>query len=194
VNRNLLAVVAVGALTFSVYLLTGGDVPAQLNWLVDAGASVTHAAECPVRLSDDCLDAGRQAGFTLHKYERLRFPVWVRVQSDGGRDVQLPPMNTGLAGACIEVVAWTDCSLDATAPARASVSALLGQQLPFTPVGAVKQWGRAKFDAGLDCPLADGGSYGDRNVMPRAWMLDPDRCELVGSGVVMMGADPEQEL
>lgn len=192
-TRVRIALVAVGASIFSVFLVVGGTVQDQTNFLVDGGwTAATHRAECPVYFDDDCLDAGRQAGYTLHRYERLAFPVAVRVLADGGRDVQMPPMNVQAAAECIHVMAWEDCTLNAGQVG--TVSGLLGQQLPFTPVGAVKQWGRAKFDAGLDCPLLDGGSFGDRNVMSRAQMLDPNRCELVGAGVVFAGSDPEVDL
>jgi len=192
-QRSLITVAVVAGLSFSVFLVVGGGTVAQQkDWLItDAGiTAVTHAATCPVRISPDCVDAGRQAGLNVHRNERLRFPVAVRVQSDGGRDVQLPPMNVSLAGRCIEVVDWTDCTLDSSAAAKTSASALLGQELPFDLAGVVRKCVRAKFDAGLACPLLDGGSFGDRNVYPRASTADPLQCESVECGVVA-GQDPE---
>lgn len=192
-NRTQIALVAVGALTFSVFLLTGGTVAEQKAWMVDAGMTVTHAATCPVRISDDCVDAGHQLGLNVHRNDRLRFPVNVRVLPDAGRDVQMPPMNVGLARACIEVVDWTDCTLDSSAGARTSAAALIGQQLPFDLVGVTKKCVRANLDAGLACLQTDGGSFGDRNVYPRAATLDPAQCESVECAV-FLGDDPETDL
>jgi hypothetical protein len=99
-KRSLIATVLVGALTFSVYIVSGGGtVQNQRQWLInDAGIStVTHAATCPVRMSDECISAAQARGMNLRKYSRLTFPVNIRTQTDGGRDVQLPPMNIGLA-------------------------------------------------------------------------------------------------
>lgn len=129
-KRSLIATFAVGVLTFSAYLVTGGGtVQNQTQWLInDAGIStVTHAATCPVRISDECRMSAMDAGVNVRKYSRLTFPVHIRVQSDGGRDVQLPPMNFGQAQECIHIVDWTDCSLDSSVPAVATVSALLGK-------------------------------------------------------------------
>jgi hypothetical protein len=200
-NRKVIATVLVAGLTYSIFLVVGGGTPAnQVAWLqTDAGiTAVTHAATCPVRISPECLDAGRQAGFTLHRYERLRFPVAVRAMADGGRDVQLPPMNVGLAGFCIEVVDWADCTLDGSGAAVTATQGLLGQDLPFTPVGVVAKWVRPKRDAGLTCNrrATDGGTwdFGDRNVYPVAEALDAGDCEVVGSGVIWAGSDEEVDL
>jgi hypothetical protein len=196
VRRSLLAVVAVAGSLFSIYLVTGGTVQEQLSFLVnDAGiTAVTHAATCPTRISPECIAMAADAGVTVHRYERLRFPVAVRQQSDGGFDVQLPPMNVSLAGACIEVVDWADCTLDSSAPAVAATSPLLGQQLPFTPVGVAAKWCRAKFDAGLPCALSDGGTYGDRNVSLCSLRASVAQCETVGTGVIIAGDSPEGDL
>lgn len=192
-SRSLLTTVLVGATVFSVYLVTGGTVPEQTAYLVDAGyTGATHVATCPVLISPDCVDAGQQAGIPVHRYERLRFPVAIRPLADGGRDVQMPPMNTQLAGACIQVVDWTDCTL-ATAASAPAIASLIGQQLPFSLAGAVRKCVRPKFDAGLTCVHLDGGSTGDRNVFARADAFDPLTCEPVEC-VVFAGADPEVDL
>ena len=192
-NRSLIATVSVGALVFAVFMLQGGTVADQKNWLTDAGyTAATHAATCPVRISSDCVDAGRQAGLNVHRNDRLRFPVAIR--ADGGfRDVQLPPMNGGLAGACIEVVDWGDCTLSTNPAQVTSVSALIGQQLPFDLVGVVRKCVRPNYDAGLMCfrQYPDGGtfSFGDFNVYPRTEAANPNDCMSVECSV-LSGQDP----
>lgn len=200
-KRSLIATVLVGAVTFSVFLVTGGGtVQQQRDWLVnDAGiTAVTHAATCPARVSAECVAAAQGAGIPLKRYSRLTFPVAVRVQADGGRDVQLPPMNFGLVDECINVVDWADCTLDGSGAAVAAASALLGQELPFTISGVTPRWVRQKADAGLACRrrATDGGSFnfGDRNVFPASEAVSVAACEVVGSGVVYSGADPEADL
>lgn len=200
-RRSLIATVLVGAVTFSVFLVTGGGtVENQKQWLIsDAGiTAVTHAATCPVRVSAECVAAARAASIPLKRYSRLTFPVAVRVQADGGRDVQLPPMNVGLVDECINIVDWADCTLNNAASAVTAVSALLGQELPFTIVGIAPRWVRQKADAGLACRrrATDGGSFnfGDRNVFPASDAVSVAACEVVGSGVVYAGADPETDL
>ena len=105
-------------------------------------------------------------------------------------------MNTQLAQACIEVVDWSDCTLDSPATYPA-VAALLGQQLPFSPAGVVKKCVRPNFDAGLACLrlLPDGGSYswGDRNVFLRSEAAAPATCEPVECRI-FAGEDPESDL
>ena len=147
-RRVQIALVTVGALAFSVFVVVGGDVSEQTAFLVDAGYTApTHVATCPVRVSPECVAMATDAGLTVHSYERLRFPVAVRVLPDGGRDVQMPPMDVGLARKCIEVMDWAACALDppATYP---GVAALIGQPLPFQPAGAaLRGCVRPKFDA-----------------------------------------------
>lgn len=195
-KRSLVATVLVGALTFSIFLVTGGGtVQNQLNWLqTDAGiTTVTHAATCPVRVSAECAAA---AG--VKRYTRLTFPVSVRVQADGGRDVQLPPMNVGVVDECIHVIDWADCTLNGSGAAVTAVRGLLGQQLPFTVSGVQPRWVRQKADAGLPCRRreTDGGSrnFGDRNVFPASEAVSVPTCEVVGSGVIYSGANPETDL
>lgn len=197
-RRVQIALVTVGALAFSVFVVVGGTVAEQVNFLVDAGYTApTHVAACPVRISDECVAAATDAGLSVHPYERLRFPVAVRVLPDGGRDVQMPPMDTATARRCLEVMNWADCTLDppATYP---GVAALLGQPLPFQPAGAIQRGCvRPKFDAGLICNRmrSDGGvySFGDRNVFRRAEAVDPATCEPVEC-TIFAGDDPETEL
>lgn len=187
--RKPITLVLVGALTFSVYLLTGNTVVEQTNEAADAGISPANRdATCPVRLDEEyAADAG------LKVYQRLLFPVSLVVLPDGGRDVTLPPMPKQ-ARQAIDVVDWNDCTLAAsTAPVRA----LWGTKNPFTSAGVVKPWCRAKLDAGLPClrTLSDGGtaSFGDRNVYPCAQAAAPATCERVSSGVVYLG-DSEEDL
>jgi len=195
VRRVLVAVTAVGALTFSVYLATGGGVQAQVDFLTDAGlATPTHVATCSVRISDECLAAAADAGVNVHRYERLRFPVTVTTLPDGGRDVQLPPLAQA-ARHCVEVMSWGDCALVVAGSAPA-VAAKWGQPLPFTTAGAVRGCVRAKFASSLLCPRVDGGARDvseERNVYPRAWTSDPAQCEQVECAV-FAGEDPETEL
>lgn len=200
-RRSLIATVLVGAATFSVFLVTGGGtVQQQRDWLIsDAGiTAVTHAATCPVRVSAECVAAAQAASIPLKRYSRLTFPVAVRVQADGGRDVQLPPMNVGVVDECIQVIDWSDCTLNGAAPAVTAVQGLLGQGLPFTITGIQPRWVRQKADAGLACRrrATDGGSFnfGDRNVFPASEAVSVAACEVVGSGVVYSGADPEADL
>jgi hypothetical protein len=196
-TRVQIAAVTVGALVFSVFVVVGGTVSQQAAFLADAGYTApTHVATCPVRVSPECVVAANDAGHQVRTNDRLRFPVAIRVLSDGGRDVQMPPMNLGIVARCIEVTNWADCALDtpATYPV---VAALLGQQLPFSAVGVVKKCVRPKFDAGLTCLRrdADGGAYsfGDRNVMQRTDAVDPLQCEPVECSIVY-GDDPESDL
>lgn len=194
-NRTLVTVASVGALTFAVYLATGGGVQSQTDFLSDAGFSLpTHVATCGVRIDPGCADAGRQAGLQVHTYERLRFPVVVTVLPDGGRDVQLPPMQQGLVRACVQVVDWNDCALVLAASAPA-VAAKWGQPLPFAL--SQRSCVRPNFDAGLSCLRAqsDGGtfSFGDRNVFPRAEAADTATCETVQCAIYA-GDDPEVDL
>lgn len=72
--RRLVTVVSVGALTFAVYLATGGTVPEQVAYLADGGFAPNRDATCPVRLDPDfAADAG------LSIYQRLKFPVALTV-------------------------------------------------------------------------------------------------------------------
>ena len=181
-RRAIVAVVSVGALTFTAYVVRDGNgVQSQANFLADGGFAPNRDATCPVRLDADfAADAG------LGVYQRLKFPVALRVLPDGGRDVQMPPMPKGARDA-IDVVRWDDCSLD---PDTAPVRALWGTARPFTLTGVVKPWCRAKLP-GLPCLLTDGGLPGDRNVGLCTGRANPATCERVSSGVVYLGDSPE---
>lgn len=183
--RKLVTTVGVGALTFTVYLLTGTTVTQQTNEALDAGVSPPNRdATCPVRLDVDyALDAG------VSIYQRLTFPVSQRTLADGGRDVTLPPMPVAQRQA-IDVVDWNDCSLAAS---TGPVAALWGTTKPFTASGVTKPWCRQKADAGLPCVLADGGTFGDRNISLCATRANPATCERVSSGVIFLG-DSEDSL
>lgn len=184
-KRVQVALVAVGALAFSVFVVSGGIVAEQAAFLDDAGyVPPNRNCTCPVRLDPDfATDAG------LRTYQRLTFPCVLTVLTDGGRDVQMPPMPIQKARQSIDVVDWNDCTLAAsTAPVRA----LWGTQRPFQGVAqAAKPWCRAKVDAGLPCVGLDGGDMGDRNVGACSMRLDPNTCERIGTGVIVSGDDPE---
>jgi hypothetical protein len=186
-NRKLITVALVSGLSFSVYMVSGGSVTAQTDFLTDAGIAPNRDATCPVRLDEDfAADAG------LKLYQRLKFPVRLTTLSDGGRDVQMPPMPIAVMRNAIEVVDWSDCTLNAS---TGPVAALWGTQRPFLLTGVVKPWCRAKEDAGLPClrVLPDGGSasFGNRNVYPCANAVNPSTCERASSGVVYSGDNDE---
>ena len=186
-KRKLVAVVSVGALVFAVFVVDSGTVADQVNFLTDAGfAPPNRDATCPVRLAPDfATDAG------LRTYQRLLFPVTLTVLSDGGRDIQMPPMPLQRVRRAIEVVDWNDCALAAsTAPVRA----LAGTSRPFTTAGVVKSWCRAKLSASLPCLLTDGGTFGDRNVSACSLRANPATCERIGVGVIISGDNPETDI
>ena len=182
-RRAIVAVVAVGATWFAVHVVRDGNgVQSQANFLTDAGIQPNRDATCPVRLDADfAADAG------LSVYQRLKFPVSRRVQSDGGIDIQMPPMPKGARDA-IDIVRWDDCALD---PSTGPVAALWGTSRPLTLTGVVKPWCRQKADAGLPCLLLDGGTAGDRNVSLCAARANPSTCERASGNTVYLGDNPE---
>jgi hypothetical protein len=182
-RRVQVALVAVGTLVFSVFIVSNGTVGEQTDFLADGGYAPNRDATCPVRLDDDVAAA---VGVKVNL--RILFPVARSVMSDGGIDIQLPPMPHGVRSA-FTVYDWTDCSLAAsTAPVRA----LWGTSRPFVGVAqASKPWCRAKLDAGLPCVGLDGGDMGDRNVGACALRADPATCERVGTGVIYAGDSDE---
>lgn len=181
--RKLITTVLVGAVTFSVYVLTGDTLQEQVADAADGGISPANRdATCPVRLDEDyAADAG------LKLYQRLTFPVSLRTLPDGGRDVTLPPMPLQRARQALDVVDWNDCTLAAS---TAPVAALWGDARPF--VTATRPWCRA-HQPGLPCLLLDGGSFGDRNVSHCSTRAAPATCERVSSGVIYLG-DSEDDL
>ncbi len=195
-NRTQITVVGVGALVFSIFVVTG-TLATQTADLADAGYAPTHIATCQVRLSSECVQRAADVGVSLRTYERARFPVSMRTLSDGGRDVQMPPLALGATRRCVEVVDWADCTL-ATAASAPAVANLWGTQVPFTIAGTTKKCVRAKLDAGLNCARlqSDGGvySFGDRNVFLRSEAAAPATCESVECGPIMLGEEPEADL
>jgi hypothetical protein len=183
-RRVQVALVAVGTLVFSVFIVSNGTVGEQTAFLDDAGLAPNRNCTCPVRLDTDfAADAG------LRTYQRLTFPCVLTVLPDAGRDVQMPPMPVQAARDAIQVVDWNDCTLAAS---TAPVSSKWGTARPFVGVAAAaKPWCRAKFDAGLPCALLDGGTFGDRNVGLCALRADPATCERVGTGVIYLGDSDE---
>lgn len=195
--RKLVATVVVGALTFSVWIGVGSPFTVQVNILADAGMSAaTHVATCPVRIEPSCRAKALDAGLVVSTYERLRFPVHMRTPGTGRRDVQLPPMKTGLVRDCVEVLDWNDCAL-VTAASAPAVAAKWGEELPFSKAGISRKCVRQKADAGLLCrrKLPDGGpsDFGDRNVFPASDAVDAGACESVECSVVL-GDNPETDL
>ena len=184
-KRVLVATVAVGASVFAIFLAQPGTVQEQADFLADGGFAPNRNATCPVRLDADvAAAAGVASNLTV------TFPVSRRVLPDGGIDITLPPMSKGVRQA-LEVPDWTECTLAAsTAPVRA----LWGTQRPFTRVGVVGKWCRAKFDAGLPCVGLDGGTMGDRNVSLCAVRASPATCERVSAGHIYSGEDPEKDV
>ena len=184
-KRALTATVTVGALVFSVYVATSGTVAEQVADMEDAGyAPPNRDATCAVRLDPDF---ATDAGLGSKVYQRLLFPVVLTVLSDGGRDVQMPPMPIQRVRQSIEVVDWNDCTLAAsTAPVRAR----WGTSQPFSVVAnGAKPWCRQ--GPGKPCLGLDGGTMGNRNVSLCSLRAAPATCERIGTGVIMLGDSPE---
>lgn len=184
-KRALIAVVSVGASVFAIFLATPGTVTEQADFLADGGYAPNRNATCPVRLDADVAAA---AGVATNL--TVTFPVSRRVLSDGGIDITLPPMPSGVRQA-LDVPDWTECTLAAS---TGPVAALWGTQRPFTRVGVVGKWCRAKFDAGLPCAGIDGGDMGDRNVSLCAVRADPATCERISAGFIYSGENPETDV
>lgn len=198
-NFKLITSVTVGAFTYFVYLVAGGSVPQQRQFLEDRGITApTHVMTCPTRIDPGCFGAIRDAGFDIRLYERLSFPVWMRTDAGAGtRDVVLPPMRTGQVRDCIEVVDWEDCTMT-TAAANPTVRDLWGNALPFSRAGVTRKCVRRKEDAGLPCRRLqpDGGgpyNFGDMNVFPRSQAAAPAQCDTCEC-VVWAGDQPESDL
>jgi len=139
--RRLLAVVALsGGVIATVYLATSADVTdlAPNRW-----------ATCSVRISEEC-----QADYpTLKPYETLRFPVRRNVEADGGITFVVPRASDKVRGGardCVEVVAWSDCTLD-PANAYPNITTVWSAANPFTRVRS------ASSHVIPDCRSPDGG-------------------------------------
>ena len=188
--RRLLAVVAVGATTFAVYLATQGDA---------ATLVANRVATCPVRISEEC-----QADFpSLRPYETLRFPVRRDLLPDGGVSIIVPrasdKVRSGLRD-CIEVMDWTACDLDSCAT-HAGTCEKWDAGNPFTRVRAASKYvipdcrgddgGWVDDHAPVDClrlGYASDGGYGwaGCNAVPRS-LSAGSRCLNAPSGVVFAG-------
>lgn len=193
-RRVLLSVVAVGALSFSVYLVQGGNVAQQTAFLADAGRAPTHVATCPVRISPELKADALAAGTVVRTYERLSFPVSVRVRADGGRDVQLPPIRQD-AREGIQPD-WGNCTL-ALCASRPALCARWGNPLPLVLEARNARCKRKRTDAGFgNCFTADGGDPGEGNVRPSAAFSG--NCQPVEahgpSCAIIAGEDSETEL
>lgn len=178
--RRLLAIVAVSAsVVASVYLAAPDYAPSALR-----------VAVCPVRIDDGCRAQLADAGVSVSRYERVRFPVDRALLADGGLEFTLPAALLRTAR-CVEVMDWSDCNI-VTCASDPTICALWDAGLPLRRAPQRKCL-RAKFDAGLLCPLVDGGSFGDRNVTLRALRANPAQCEECEC-VVLAGEDPEKSL
>lgn len=162
------AAVTVAGITYTVYQPLPGTTTADL---ADAGiAGPTHAATCPVRVSDDCRAYAATQGVTVAKYELADLPVFVNVLPDAGREVLLPPSlpTSNTAFACIQFLDLSQCTL-ATCAARPAVCALWGSAIPVRPNRAAPKCFRKNTDAGFAaCTTLDGGDPGEMNVYPAA--------------------------
>jgi len=198
-RRELIATVALGAVVTTVYLATGPGSPTvteQTAFLADSGyVAATHVITCPVRFARPCLADLRDAGFAVRKNDRIKFPVHVTDLTDGGQEIQLPPMTQYGRRECFTVADWSDCGnlrKDTTDPVTA---ALWGTDFPVDTTPA-RRCVRAKQPS-KPClrALPDGGSYdfGDRNVYPRSDAVDPATCEKVECSI-LLGEDPEVDL
>ena len=195
-KRILLTVVAVGSLTFSVFIFSGGNVTQQTNALADAGITPTHVATCPVRISPELQDDSRAAGVNVRTYERLTFPVSVRVLPDAGREVQLPPIRQD-AREGIQPD-WPNCTL-ALCSTRPALCAKWGTPLPLALETRSARCARKNVAGGkATCALTDGGDPGDMNIYPAARFGNVALCESVeGIGpacAVVLGDNPNTEL
>ena len=193
-RRTLLSVVLVGALSFSVYLVQGGNVAQQSAFLADAGRAATHVATCPVRISPELKADALAAGVTVRTYERLSFPVSLLVLPDGGRDVSLPPIRQD-AREGIQPD-WENCTLVACA-SRPAVCAKWGNALPLVLEARISRCLRKNTDAGFGaCTLTDGGNPGEMNVRPAAAFAgNCQKVEAMGAScAVVLGEDPDTEL
>jgi hypothetical protein len=171
-------------------LLTTGTVAAI--WLGVPGDSPNRVATCSAHLTDEALDIAADAGFFLKRNVQLRFPVVRQALADGGLSFDIPP---GLARQrdLVEIRDWSDCDIE-PASSYPTLATKWDDAVPFViPGAAARKWCRAKFDAGLLCPLLDGGTFGDRNVSRCSERVAAE-CERVGSGVITAGEDPETDL
>lgn len=193
-TRRLVATVIVGASTFLVYLAVGGGVQAQHDYLDSLGMTTPNrVATCPVRINDDCIGWVSDAGVSVHKYERLRFPV---IRTAGTQiDIQLPPMPLSLVlngHACLEVIDWTDCTLD-TVATFPTVAAKWGDAIPFSKSGVTKKCVRRNTSGGFPNCLRNGVNFGEMNVFLLTEATVPANCEAVEC-VVAYGDNPDLDL
>lgn len=176
--RRLLTAVTIGATSVLVYLAAS-----------TGPVGVQREATCPVRVSDECRAIYASQGLTVARYERLKFPVFRRALSDGGVEIDMPRALARVQD-CIEVRDWSDCVLAACPGTAPLVCALWDAGMPVRRA-PLRSCVRAKYDAGLLCPVVSGG--GDRNVYPRARAVNPAQCEAVECGV-LAGEDPDEVL
>jgi hypothetical protein len=165
------AAVTVAGLTYTIYQPSPGI---TVQDLADAGiAGPTHAATCPVRVSDDCRAYAAGQGIAVSKYELADLPVFVNVLPDAGREVLLPPSlpTSNTAFACIQFLDLSQCTL-ATCASRPAVCALWGTAIPVRPNRAAPKCYRKNTDAGFGgCVKADdGGDPGELNVYPSTFL------------------------
>lgn len=167
--RRLLAVVLVAGVSWSIYLAA------------DSGPVGTQRiAECPVRLSDEAIAIAQDAGLSVHRYERVRFSVFVSNATDGGtgKDVDLPQAMARVARFVEVFPGWDACTLSACT-LQPVICTLWDAGLPLR-LAPSRTCVRQRADAGLPCLRlgVDGGfDFGDMNVFPRAEAVNPATCE-----------------
>lgn len=199
----LVTVVTVGGVTYSVYAPNSPAVTPIAY--ADAGvAAPTHIATCPARIRPQCA-----AAYGTRRYETLRFPVFVAATPGDpqGFDVLLPPRSQSVAGPCIEVMRWADCTLEAvTGGTQAAALAYWVAEIPVLVArsssshvvpdcrGADGGWDDAHAPVACQRREPDGGSrWSGCNVMPRAQAVG-GACLDAPTGVVFFGERWEDSL
>jgi hypothetical protein len=176
-RKILYSVLAAGTM-FAIYLASDSGPVGQ-----------AMVAVCPVRIDDECLLRMRDGGLSVNRYERLRFPAFVTF-TDAGTEIDIPRMRA-LSARCVEVLDWSDCSLDSCA-AHPGICGLWDAGVPVRRA-LQRKCLRANFSKGLPCPYANGDPVGDLNVSLRARRSNPAQCEEVECSV-LAGENPETDL
>lgn len=153
-----LASVTIGTVTYNILAPKNTT---DIVDIADAGVdSANRVATCPVKVSDEC-----RAKFGAKKYETLRFPVFVDVQSAAVTNIIMPPAAKAVKS-CIDLIDFSKCDLDPVASFPA-VAAKWGDSNPFSRVpGASKA-------VIPDCRNPDGG-WNDRHAPVACTRTQPD--------------------
>ena len=165
-NRTLITTVSVSGVVFAVWLA------------LSPTSGVNRIADCPVRVSQACVDLAADAGLTVRHYERIRFPASVTALADGGRDVEMP-LAMQRAARCVEVLDWSDCTLSACT-VQPAICGLWDAGIPFRLAPAASATTKRKNSArGFGaCTRVDGSDPGEMNVYRAAQLLGT--CEPMG--------------